>query len=181
MATATEVFSGVYEADANHSSLEAGTRHMGVGSFRTRFEDVLARLSGSGGRLDLEGEASVESISIKNPPEFREHVVNSEDFFDAKTFPKIKFSSSQIELHDDGTLELVGSLTIKNLTREISAQGTYRPPTEDPYGGLRAAIDVSAKVDRRDFGLGWQAELPGGGNVLGWDVAIDVHLELVKV
>ncbi len=180
MATATSVFSGVFDADVNHSSFEAGTRHMGVGSFRTRFEDVSARLTADEGGLRLEGEARVESISIRNPREFREHVVNGEDFFDASRHPTIGFRSTDIELGEDGSARVHGELTIKGTPRQISATGTFRPPTEDPYGSLRAALDVSAQIDRRDFGMSWQAQLPKGGNVLEWAVNINVHLEFVK-
>lgn len=180
MATATKVFDGVYDADVDHSSFEAGTRHMGVGSFRTRFDDVTARLTADGDGLRLVGEAQVASISINNPPQFREHVVNGEDFFDATRHPTIRFQSADIDLSDDGSARVTGDLTIKNVTRQITARGSYRPPTEDPYGGIRAALDLSTLLDRRDFGLDWQAQLPKGGNVLEWDVALDVHLELVK-
>ncbi len=167
MSVATQQFEGVFDADVNHSSFEAGTRHMGVGSFRTRFEDVQARLTGQDGALRLEGRTKVESISIRNPPEFREHVVNGADFFDASNFPTISFASDQIALGEDGSIELVGELTIKGVTRQLRATGTYRPPIEDPYGSLRAAIDLSATIDRREFGIDWQAELPKGGIALG--------------
>jgi len=178
--TATHAFQGVYEADVNHSSFEAGARHMGVGSFRTRFEDVTARLSADESGLRLEGRAAVESISIRNPPEFREHVVNGADFFDAPHHPEITFASDQIELHDGGTLELTGRLTIKGTTRALRATGSYRLPLEDPYGNLRSALDLQATIDRREFGIDWQARLPGGGNALEWDIALAVHLELVQ-
>lgn len=180
MSTATSSISGVFDADVNHSSFEAGARHMGVGSFRTRFENVAARLTAQESGLRLEGEARVESISIRNPPEFREHVVNGEDFFDAVRYPTIGFSSSDVELGDDGAATVRGELTIKGVNRPITASGTYRPPTEDPYGALRAALDVSATIDRREFGLDWQMQLPRGGNVLAWAVEIEVHLEFVK-
>jgi polyisoprenoid-binding protein YceI len=180
VSTAVQTFSGAFDADVNHSSFEAGTRHMGVGSFRTRFEDVAARLTGDESGLRLQGEAKVESISIRNPPEFREHVVFGEDFFDARRHPTIRFSSTDVELADDGSVRLRGELTIKDVTREITASGSYRPPIEDPYGSLRAALDVTARIDRREFGLDWQAQLPKGGNVLEWDVDLAVHLELVK-
>jgi len=180
MSVATQQFEGVFDADVNHSSFEAGTRHMGVGSFRTRFEDVQARLTGQDGALRLEGRTKVESISIRNPPEFREHVVNGADFFDAANFPEIAFSSSDISLHGDGLLELTGELTIRGVTRELTVPGTYREPQDDPYGGSRAAFDLRATIDRRDFGLNWQAQLPKGGNVLEWDVEIAVQLEFVR-
>jgi hypothetical protein len=79
-----------------------------------------------------------------------------------------------------GTATVRGALTIKGTTRDITATGTFRPPTEDPYGSLRAAIDVATTIDRREFGIGWQAQLPKGGNVLEWDVEIAVHIELIK-
>jgi polyisoprenoid-binding protein YceI len=180
MTIATIPFSGVFDADVNHSSFEAATRHMGVGRFRTRFEDVAAALTADEAGLRLDGEAQVESISLHTPPEFREHVVNGEDLFDAGRYPTIRFSSSDVELGDEGSATLRGELTIKNVTRAITASGTYRPPTEDPYGSLRAGLDLSTTIDRRDFGLSWQAQLPNGGNVLEWEVDIDVHLEFVK-
>lgn len=147
---------------------------MGVGSFRARFEDVSARLTAAEGALRLEGSARVESISIRNPPEFREHVVNGEDWFDSGRYPEIRFASDHVRVGDDGTLELTGELTIKDVTQPITATGTHRPPTDDPYGNVRIAVDLSSTIDRRDFDLRSQAVLPKGGNVLEWDVAIDV-------
>ena len=181
MTTATEVFEGTFEADAIHSSLEAGTTHMGVGSFRTRFDELAASLVADESGVPLQGTAPVESISIRNPPEFREHVVNGSDFFDALKHPTIEFSSREVSLHPDGTLELVGLLTIKGISREITATGTYRPPTTDFYDSVRAAIDLSTTVDRRAFGIDWQQPLPGGGNALGWDVTLNAHLEFIKI
>jgi polyisoprenoid-binding protein YceI len=193
MHTATQIFDGVFESDPDHSSFEAGTRHMGVGSFSTRFEQVTARLVGDADGPRLSGSAAVESISIRTPPEdlptadavrtppeMRAHVLYGEDFFDARTYPDIRFESTEIDARDDGSIELVGTLSINDHARRIEAVGTYRPPTEDPYGGVRTAIDLHATIDRRDFGLDWQATLPKGGNVLEWVVSIDVRLEFVK-
>jgi polyisoprenoid-binding protein YceI len=178
-ATATATLTGAFQADAAHSSVEAGTRHMGVGSFRTRFDDVSARLIAGEDSIRLEGEARVESIGIRTPDAFREHVVYGEDFFDARRFPVIRFSGD-VELREDGAVTVRGELTIKDRTRPITARGAYREPVEDPYGGVRTGIDVAARIDRREFGLDWQAKLPGGGDVLGWEVDIDVRLELVR-
>jgi polyisoprenoid-binding protein YceI len=180
MTLATETLTGTWDADVYHSSFEAGTRHMGVGSYRTRFEDVSAQLVADGGELRLVGEAKVASISISNPPKFREHVVDGEDFFDAGRFPTIRFESSDVDVSGDGEARVTGELTIKGVTRTVVATGEFRPPVEDPYGRMHAALDLTARIDRRDFGFTWQAPLPGGGNVLGWDVTLDVRLELVR-
>ena len=180
MTVATEVLTGTWEAEAHHSSIEAGARHMGVGSFRTRFDDVVARLEARDGELRVTGEARVESIAIRSPRQFREHVVYGEDFLDARRFPTIRFESSAVELSVGGKARVAGELTIRGVTRPVVATGAFRPPVEDPYGRVRLGLDLTASIDRRDFGLDWQATLPGGGDVLGWDVELDVRLELVR-
>ncbi len=173
-------FSGSYEADVNHSSAAVGVRHMGVGSFRARFDEIEARLTVGEDGIRLDGRAAVESISIRQPPEFRAHVVYGADFFDAGNHPHITFASREVELDADGSANVSGTLTIKGITRPITATGTHRAPVEDPYGAKRAALDLVTRIDRRDFALDWQAELPGGGDVLGWDVELELHLEFVQ-
>jgi len=180
VAVATQPFQGVFQADRDHSSFLFAVQHMKVSRFRASFRDVDARLVADGDGLRLEGAARVESISITNPPEFREHVVRGSDFFDADNHPAIAFRSERIDLREDGTLTLDGELTIKGVTRPIQASGRYQPPVDDPFGSVRAAIELSTTVDRRDWNMDWQMPLPKGGDVLGWDVELVVHLELIK-
>lgn len=180
MPTTATIDAGTYMTDPVHSSFQASARHMGVGSFRTSFEDVDARLTSDDDGLRLEGRAQVQSITITKPPEFREHVVNGEDFFDASKHPEVVFGSSRLDLDADGTAELEGELVIKGIAKPLHATGSWQEPTEDPFGGLRTALDLTAVVDRRDFGLDWQMALPKGGDALGWEVTIEVQLELVK-
>jgi len=180
MSAATQPLTGVFSADPDHSSFVFAVKHMKVATFRASFDDVTARLSTAESGASLEGTARVESISIKNPPEFREHVVNGPDFFDAANHPEISFSSNSLELNDDGTVNLEGELTIRGVTRPLTAVGIHREPIEDPYGGVRMALELEAKVDRREWGLTWNAPLPKGGDVLENEVGITVHLELIK-
>lgn len=180
MTTATTIAEGTYNADPIHSSFQAGVSHMGVGSFRTTFSDVAARVVAGPGGVSVEGRAQVASISISNPPEFREHVLNGADFFDAANHPEIVLRSTSLELADDGTAQLAGELVIKGIAKPVAATGTWREPIEDLGGYVRMALDLVAVVDRRDWDITWQAPLPGGGNALGWDVTIEAHLELVK-
>jgi polyisoprenoid-binding protein YceI len=180
MATATRIADGTYTSDPVHSSFQAGVSHMGVGSFRTSFSDIEARLTSDADGLRLAGRVQVESISIQNPPEFREHVLNGADFFDAANHPEVVFDSSRIALADDGTAELDGELVIKGIAKPLHATGTWREPVEDLRGGVRMALDLNAVVDRRDWDLTWQAPLPKGGDALGWDVTLEAQLELVQ-
>ena len=179
MAVATEQFTGVFNSDPSHSSFEFGVKHMKVANFRSRFADVTAQLTGDDSGIKLVGSAQVDSISIQNPPEFRAHVVGAE-FFDADNHPEIAFNSTGLDVADDGTLSLEGELTIRGITKPLTAKGEYQEPIEDPYGFTRTAMELHATVDRRDFAMNWQAPLPKGGDVLGYDVDISVHLELIK-
>ena len=179
--TAVTPFAGRWVADREHSTFQAGVRHMGVGSFKTTFTDVVARLDArDDGGLRLDGRAQVTSIAIRTPAEFRAHVVDSDEFFAAATHPEIVFASSRVTLSDDGGADVDGELTIKGATVPVSARGSYVAPIEDLYGGRRGALDLTATIDRRDFAITWQKQLPGGGDVVSWNVELTIHLELVE-
>lgn len=180
MPVATQPFTGVFVADQVHSSFVFTIKHMKVSLFRASFEDVSARAVADEQGIRFEGAARVESISIKNPPEFRQHVLYGADFLDATNYPEITFRSNDVQLNEDGTATLQGELTIKGITKPVSATGNYQPLVEDPYGRTRTAIEFSAAVDRRDWDMNWQAPLPKGGDALGYNVQLSAHVELVK-
>src|SRR3954465_11207822 len=107
MTTATTPFAGTYAADPVHSSFGFAVRYQGVSLFKGTLSDVAATLTD--GRL--EGVAQVESISIRTPEPFRAHVL-SEEFFDAATYPAVRFESTTLDLREDGTAVAEGELTI---------------------------------------------------------------------
>ncbi|HEX8206390.1 MAG TPA: YceI family protein [Solirubrobacteraceae bacterium] len=176
MSTATQPLTGTFVADPIHSSFQFAVKHMKVATFRAGFDQVDAKLADG----VLEGRAKVESVSVTNPPELREHLVNSTDFFDGGNHPEIVFRSTDVDLADDGTAKVEGELTIKGITKPITATGTYQQPVQDPYGGVRSAIELTATLDRREWEMNWQAPLPSGDDVLAYDVTLSVNLELVQ-
>ena len=180
MAVAAQPFTGAFVADRNHSSVLFSVRHMKVSRFRASFADVEARFAADEEGVRLEGRARVDSISIADPPELREHVVSGQDFFDAAEHPEIRFRSSRVDFGDDGAIRVAGELELRGLARPIEASGTYRQPVVDPYGTSRGAIELMTTIDRRDWGLDWQMPLPSGDDVLGWEVELDIRLELVQ-
>ena len=141
MATATQPFTGVYELDRNHSTVQFAVRHVQVSKFRASFADIDARLVAEDDAIALAGRALVESISIVEPPEFREHVVHGVDFFDADAHRAIRFRSTSVEMGDDESVTVSGQLTIRGVSRSVTAHGTYRPPREDPFGAYRAGLE----------------------------------------
>jgi len=179
MSTAILPFIGTYDIDRTHSSVHFAVEHI-VSTFRASFDDIDGRLIGDDAGMRLGAAARVESVSIVDPPAFREHVVRGDDFFQADVHPELSFRSTDLELRDDGSASVTGELTIRGVSRPITAEGSYRPPTVDPFGAARAALTLHATVDRRDWGLSWQLPLPDGGDAVGWKVELTAELELVK-
>jgi polyisoprenoid-binding protein YceI len=174
MTTATKL-SGTYAADPVHSSFGFGVRYQGVSLFKGTLDEVDAKLVD--GRL--EGSAKVESISIRTPEQFRAHVLGAE-FFDAANHPEVTFTSQDIDIADDGTAKVEGELTIKGITRPVSATGTWVAPAADAFGNTRGHLNLEAVVDRTEFDMNWNMALPSGGNVLANDVTLTVELSLVE-
>ena len=180
MAVATQPFRGTFVADPNHSSALFSLQHMKVSRFRASFADLGAQLAADHRGVRLEGRARVDSISIAEPPELREHVVGGQDFFAADAYPEIRFRSSRVDFGDDGAIRVDGELELRGVGRPIVATGSYRAPVADPYGASRGAIELAATIDRREWGFDWQMPLPDGDDVLGWEVELDIRLELVQ-
>jgi polyisoprenoid-binding protein YceI len=179
MTTAVQPYSGTYSADPVHSSFGFAVEYAGTGKFRGTLDDVSATLTAGDDGLALEGSARVESISIKNPAQFRAHVLGPE-FFDAESHPEVTFRSSSIELDEDGTARLDGELTIAGATHPVAIAGTWTEPVAAAGGGVRAGLELATVIDRRDFGFEWQMELPGGGDALAYDVTLEVSLYLFQ-
>ena len=174
MTTATKL-SGTYTADPVHSSFAFAVRYQGVSLFKGTLDEVDAKLVD--GKLD--GSAKVESISIRTPEQFRAHVLSAE-FFDAANHPTVEFRSNDVELGEDGTAKVDGELTIKGITRPITAAGTWIAPEADAFGNTRGHLNLEAVVDRTEFDMNWNMALPSGGNVLSNDVTLAVELSLVE-
>ena len=174
MSSTTTPFAGTYAADPIHSSFGFAVRYQGVSLFRGTLNEVAATLAD--GRL--EGTSKVDSISIRTPEQFRAHVLSGE-FFDAANHPEVTFSSSSLDLREDGTAEVDGELTIKGITRPVHAVGTWTEPAGDAFGGTRGHLKLEAVVDRTEFDMNWNLPLPSGGNALANEVTLTVELSLV--
>lgn len=171
-----EVPAGTWAVDPVHSNIAFAVTHNGVTTFRSGFEKYDARLTG-GEQPRLEGTVEVESIQIDEEM-LKGHLLSPE-FFDTQRFPQLRFTSSEFSVGEDGSLKVRGELEIHGETREVEANGRFGQLGGDLAGKARVGLSIEATVDRRDFGLDWQAELPSGGEVLDYAVTINVDLELV--
>lgn len=180
MTTAVQIADGTYELDKPHTTVQFSVRHVGVSTFRASFAGIDGRLVVENGSAELVASAAVESLSIVDPPEFREHVVRGNDFFAADSHPQLTFRSTSVEFGEDGTATVSGELAIRGVSGSVEATGTFFPPTEDPFGSMRVGLELTATIDRRAWGMDWQTPLPNGDDALGWDVEISAHLELTR-
>ena len=171
-----EIPAGTWAVDPVHSSIGFAVTHNGVTTFRSGFERYGARLSG-GEQPRLEGTVEAESIAIDEEM-LKGHLLSPE-FFDTQRFPQLRFASSELSVGEDGSARLVGDLEIRGESRKVEANGRFAHLGEDLAGKERVGLSIEATVDRRDFGLDWQAQLPSGGEVLEYAVTINVELELV--
>ena len=126
-------------------------------------------------------EAVIEAASIETRDAQRDAHLKSADFFDVEKFPTLSFKSTRISLVRDGELAVEGDLTIRGVTRKVlfSVEGPT-PPTKDPWGNTRVGVNATTKINRKDFGLTWNAGLETGGILVGHEVTITLDVEFVK-
>jgi polyisoprenoid-binding protein YceI len=172
--TAATALSGTFTADPVHSSFGFAVRYQGVSLFKGTLGDVAATLVDG----TLEGVARVDSISIRTPEQFRQHVLSA-DFFDVENHPEVSFISTSLNVDDGGGVSATGDLTIRGETRPIQATGTWVAPAADAFGNTRGHLNLEATIDRTEFGLNWNMDLPNGGKALGNQVTLTVELSLV--
>jgi polyisoprenoid-binding protein YceI len=178
VSTETTIPTGTYTIDKVHSHVGFAVKHMVVATFRGRFEDFDATLEvAADGAARLVGTVDVTSIEVKDD-NLAGHL-QSPDFFDAERHFELRFESDSIRV-DQGDVVVDGRLTIKGQTRPVEARGTIVGPHEDIAGNTKLGLELTAIVDRTEFGLNWNAPLPKGGMALGNDVTLSVDLELKK-
>jgi polyisoprenoid-binding protein YceI len=168
--TAQQIPTDTYTVDPVHSTIGFGVKYNGLATFRSTFEKFDAQLADG----VLTGSAEVSSIAVEEP-NFKGHLLAA-DFFNAEVTPTVTFRSTDIRANDDGTVEVDGELTIRGATKPVTATGNFAAA----YGNERIAFELSTTVDRREFGIAWQNELPTGGDAVAWDVTLVVDLQLVK-
>lgn len=159
----TEIPTGTWNRDPVHSDIGFAVTYSGAGTFRGTFDQVETKLENG----LIEGIAQVASVRVDDP-NLAGHL-QSPDFFDAEQNP---------ELGDAVTIQ--GDLTLRGETKSVTITGTVTGPTGDPFGNQRIAFDVETTVDRRDFGIVWNTDLPSGGPALGNDVKITANLAFVQ-
>jgi polyisoprenoid-binding protein YceI len=171
-----------WNIDPSHSLAEFKVKHMMIANVKGHFSKVSGALFLDESDLaNSRVEATIEAASIHTRDDQRDTHLKSADFFDVEKFPTLHFKSKGITIVRDGELSVEGDLTIHGVTRRVrfEVEGPT-PPTKDPWGSTRVAVSASTKINRKHFGLTWNAALETGGILVGDDVTITLEAEFVK-
>jgi polyisoprenoid-binding protein YceI len=171
-----------WNLDSVHSVAEFKVKHMMISNVKGQFTGVKGVLALD--ETDLTNshvEASIEAASINTREAQRDAHLKSGDFFDVEKFPTLSFKSTRISRVGDGELAVAGDLTIHGVTHNVvfSVEGPT-PPAKDPWGNTRVGLSATTKVNRKDFGLTWNAALETGGILVGDEVTITLDTQFVK-
>jgi polyisoprenoid-binding protein YceI len=168
--------------DSVHSHVGFSVKHMMVATVRGQFKDYRGTF-----RLDtkdftrsqFEGEIDVASVDTGNAD--RDNHLRTNDFFDVANHPKITFKSTRIELKDEGEYTVHGDITIRGITKPVALDVEYLGTSKNPYGKTVAGLSIRGSVNRKDFGVAFNALLETGGVAVGEKVKLELDIEATQV
>jgi polyisoprenoid-binding protein YceI len=179
---ATPQTTTTWNIDPAHSGAEFKVKHMMISNVKGHFAKVSGTLTLNEAELAKSRvEALIEAGSLETRDAQRDVHLKSEDFLHVEKFPTLSFKSTRIAVVRDGELSIEGDLTIRGVTRKVlfTVDGPT-PPAKDPWGNTRVAVSATAKINRKDFGLTWNAALETGGILVGDEVTITLDVEFIK-
>jgi polyisoprenoid-binding protein YceI len=171
-----------WNIDPVHSHAQFKVKHMMISNVKGEFTAVTGKLElDSADITKSQMEASVDAASINTREGQRDAHLKSADFFDVEKFPLLTFKSTRVSKKADGEFAVEGELSIHGVTRKVVFEAEEpSAPMKDPWGGTRMGISATTRINRKDFGLTWNAALEAGGILVGDDVTITLDVEFVK-
>jgi len=182
MTTATSTSaSTTWNIDPTHSSAEFKVKHMMISNVKGSFSGLSGALTEHASDSTLSSvEASIPVATISTGDPQRDGHLKSAEFFDAEKYPTLNFKSTKVVRQGDA-YEVTGDLTIHGVTKPvIFAVDGPSAPGKDPWGNTRIGLSATTKINRKDFGLGWNAALETGGFLVGEEIAITLDVEFIK-
>ena len=170
-----------WSIDAAHSGVTFTVRHMVFTKVRGRFLKhrgtiVLDDANLEGSSVDVE----IDAASIDTGIADRDAHLRSPDFFDVEKHPQLRFRSTRIVNVGDGTLRVIGLLTIRDVTREVILDAETAGRGTDPWGNERVGFAAKTTIDRKEFGLTWNKVLEAGGVLVGDRIDIELDVQAVR-
>jgi polyisoprenoid-binding protein YceI len=178
----TGTTTSTWNIDPAHTGAEFKVKHMMISNVKGHFSKVTGALTFDESDLTKSKvQATIDAASIETRDPQRDAHLKSADFLDVETFPTLSFTSTRIKLVKDGELAVEGDLTIHGVSRKVvfHVEGPT-PPMKDPWGNIRVGVSATTKINRKDYGLTWNALLETGGIVVGEEVSITLEVEFIK-
>ncbi|MBA5792329.1 YceI family protein [Flavobacterium sp. xlx-214] len=168
-----------WNIDPTHSEIGFKVKHMMFTNVKGNFNDYSANIDFNEDLKDanLEFEAKVNSIFTNNAD--RDNHLKSADFFDVEQFPTLNFKSTEIK-GQGNEYEISGDLTIKGVTKPIKLNAEFSGLMTDPWGNTKVGLNLDGKINRKDFGLTYNAALETGGVLVGEDIKLNAEIQLVE-
>jgi len=177
--TASSTFAATYQVDPAHTEINFTVPHLMAFKVRGNFNDFSGKVEVDGNKQTLTAvSATIKTASVDTRNQKRDDHLRSPDFFEVDKYPEISFVSKKI-VGSGPDITVIGDLTIKGTTKEVTLKGEYLGSNTDPWGNQRAGFEASGKINRQDFGLTWNKALETGGVLVGEDVEIGLQVEAV--
>ena len=171
-----------WQIDPAHTSAGFAVKHLMISTVRGQFKGVTGTVNWDDQDISKSTvDVTIDANTVDTGEPKRDADLKSDKFFDVAKYPTITFKSKKTEQVSAGKLKINGDLTIRGVTKEavLDVEGPT-PPIKDPWGNTRVAANATTKVNRQDFGVKWNANMDGGGVVVGDDVTITIDLEMTK-
>tara|TARA_R110002111_G_scaffold172126_2_gene237657 strand:+ start:3884 stop:4414 length:531 start_codon:yes stop_codon:yes gene_type:complete len=165
--------------DPTHSEITFKVKHLMISNVKGAFKTFDASIDGEDFRTS-NFNVTIDTGSISTNNDDRDAHLKSPDFFEVEQYPEITFVSKSIKKVDDDEFKLIGDLTIKGTTQEIALDTEFGGFMKDPYGNEKAGFSIDGKLNRKDFGLNWNAALEAGGVMVGNKIKINAEVQFVK-
>lgn len=179
MSNLSDLTPGTWNVDPSHSGLNFSVKHLMVSKVRGRFGSFNGSLEIAADPLQSTVTASADVDSISTGDQGRDDHLKSADFFDAANFPTIEFKSTKIEADGDDFV-LFADLTIRGITKNVKFELEFEGIGKDPWGNIKAGFTADAEINRKDWGLEWNAALETGGVLVGEKVKLQLDIQAVK-
>ena len=177
MTTATATALKTYQIDRGHSEATFQVRHL-ITKVRGRFPEFEGAITFA---PDDAASSSVvftiQTKSIDTNQAQRDEHLRSGDFFDVEKFPLLTFTSTSVVARGDNQYDVVGDLTIRDVTKTVTLPVTYLGGAKDPWGADKVAFETEVTLNRKDFGLNWNAALETGGFLVGDEVKVSLSIQ----
>ena len=169
-----------WDIDPDHSAIEFRVAHMVVSKTSGRFTDYQGFVEMDADAKTLKSiEATIKAGSIDTNHDKRDAHLRNADFLDVEQFPTMTYKMSQYQKQGD-TYTIIGDLTLRGVTKQVTLSATFNGVTKDPWGNTRAGFSADGTLNRKDFGMVWNKVLDSGGLVVGDEVHIHLDIECIK-